>query len=129
MESTSGEVTASSVQPDPKQAVIGMAVESWRFARLFSRLLQKIDITEQQRYANQFNFFLKSMEENVERAGMRLINLVGQPYDPGMAASAINLVDFAPDDALVVEQMIEPIIMNKDGVVKQGTIVVGKVSR
>jgi hypothetical protein len=106
-----------------------MAVESWRFARLFSRLLQKIDIAEQQRYANQFNFFLKSMEENVERAGMRLVNLVGQPYDPGMAASAINLVDFAPDDALVVEQMIEPIIMNKDGVVKQGTIVVGKVSR
>lgn len=36
---------------------------------------------------------------------MRLVNLEGQPYDPGMAASALNASDFGPEDHLLIEQM------------------------
>jgi hypothetical protein len=39
-----------------------------------------------------------------------------------MAATPLNIADFGPDDTLVVEQMMEPILMGPDGVVKSGTI-------
>jgi hypothetical protein len=33
------------------------------------------------------------------------------------------LDDFAPDDTLVIEQMIEPIIMGSEGLRRQGAVV------
>jgi hypothetical protein len=59
--------------------------------------------------------------------GFKLVNVEGQAYDPGMAASALNLGDFDPDDALLVDQMLEPIIMGPDGLRKQGTVMLRKV--
>jgi len=44
-----------------------------------------------------------------------------------MAASAINIGDFGPDDLLLVEQMVEPIIMGPDGLRRQGTVMLRKV--
>jgi len=39
-----------------------------------------------------------------------------------MAASALNIGDFGPDDLLLVDQMVEPIIMGPEGLRKQGTV-------
>ena len=44
-----------------------------------------------------------------------------------MAASAINIGDFSPDDVLLVDQMLEPIIMGPNGLRKQGTVMLRKV--
>ena len=93
------------------QALIEIAAESWRFAKLFGRLMSKLDAGESSRFANQFRYYLKRLEESLEAAGMRLVNVEGHPYDPGMAAMALNLGDFGPDDHLLVDQMVEPIIM------------------
>jgi hypothetical protein len=43
-----------------------------------------------------------------------------------MAASALNLGDFGPDDVLLVDQMLEPIIMGPNGLRKQGTVMLRK---
>jgi hypothetical protein len=45
-----------------------------------------------------------------------------------MAASALNIGDFGPHDTLQVEQMLEPIIMGPDGLKKQGTVMLRKVT-
>ena len=45
-----------------------------------------------------------------------------------MAASAINIGDFEPDDVLLVDQMVEPIIMGAEGLRKQGTVMLRKVA-
>ena len=37
----------------------------------------------------------------------------------------INLADFGPEDKLFVEQMIEPIVMGPDGLVRPGTVLLG----
>ena len=44
-------------------SILSIAVESWRFAKLFNRLLSKLDAGEQNRYTNQFRWFLKKVEE------------------------------------------------------------------
>ena len=110
-----------------RDAVISMAIESWRFARVFDRLLLKLDAGEQNRYKSQFRWFIKKDEEALEQADLKLVNVEGHPFDPGMAATPLNIEEFDANDALIVDQMIEPIIMGKEGLVKTGTVTLVKV--
>lgn len=110
-----------------EQSLIEVAVESWRFSRLFGKVVNKLDAGEAGRYLSQLRYFQKKVEDNLASSGLRLVNVEGHPYDPGMAASALNLGDFGPDDVLLVDQMVEPIIMGSDGLRKQGTVMLKKV--
>lgn len=109
-----------------EQSLIEMAVESWRFSRLFGKVVSKLDAGESGRYVNQLRYFQKKVEESLDSNGLKLVNVEGQPYDAGMAASALNLGDFGPDDVLLVDQMVEPIIMGPKGLRKQGTVMLRK---
>ncbi len=109
------------------KSLIDISVESWRFSRLFARLISKLDAGEGARYTSQYRYYLKRLEESLEGAGLTLVNVEGQPYDPGVAATALNIGDFGPDDDLAVEQMIEPIIMGSEGLVRRGTVMLRKV--
>ncbi len=110
-----------------KEAVINMAVESWRFGRIFDRLLTKLDAGEQNRYRSQFRWFLKKVEEALEQADMRIVNIEGHPFDPGMAATPLNIEEFGTEDTLMVDQVLEPIIMGKEGLIRTGTVILRKV--
>ena len=108
-------------------AVISVAVEYWRFRQVFDRLLRKLDAGEQNRYESQFRWFTKKVEEALEQADLRIVNVEGHPFDPGMAATPLNIEEFDAKDALVVEQMLEPVIMGKEGIIKIGTVILRKV--
>ena len=110
-----------------EQSLIDIAVESWRFSRLFARVVNKLDAGEAGRYVNQLRYFQKKVEESLDSSGLKLVNVEGQAFDPGMAASALNIGDFEADDVLLVDQMLEPIIMGTDGLKKQGTVMLRKV--
>ena len=110
-----------------EQSLIDIAVESWRFSRLFRNVINKLDAGDSGRYVNQLRYFQKKVEESLNSSGLKLVNIEGQPYDVGMAASALNLGDFGPHDVLIVEQMVEPIIMGQNGLLKQGTVMLKKV--
>ncbi len=105
-----------------RQPFIDLVIESWRFSKLFSRVLGKLENTEAARYANQLRYFQKKLDDSLEAAHLRLVNLEGQAFNPGMAATPLNIGDFGPEDNLFVEQMMEPILMGPDGIVKPGTI-------
>jgi hypothetical protein len=110
-----------------EQSLIEIAVESWRFSRLFGKVVGKLDAGESNRYLNQLRYFQKKVEESLDSNGLKLVNVEGQPYDAGTAASALNLGDFGPDDVLLVDQMVEPIIMGPTGLRRQGTVMLRKV--
>jgi len=112
---------------DLTKSLLDISVESWRFGRLFDRLLTKLDAGEQGRYRGQFRWFQRKLEESLNVAGMRVVNLEGHPFDPGMAATPLNIDEFDSQDALVVDQMLEPIIMGPEGLVRTGTVTLRKV--
>lgn len=116
----------SSAADNLEQALIDMSVESWRFSRVFARAVSRLDAGEANRYANQLRYFQKRLEESLQAAGLRLVNVEGQAFDPGMAASALNIGDFAAEDLLLIDQMVEPIIMGLDGIKRQGTVMLRK---
>lgn len=107
-------------------ALVALTIDSWRFAKSFARLVSKVEVAESVRYENQYRYYMKRLTESLSAAGLRVVNVEGHPYDPGSAVTPLNLSDFAEDDLLVVEQMIEPIIMGPDALVRQGTVMLRK---
>lgn len=110
-----------------RESVVSIAVESWRFGQVFNRLLTKLDTKEQNRYKNQFRWFIKKVEEALEQAELRIVNVEGHQFDPGMAATPLNIEEFHAQETLMVDQMLEPIIMGKEGLIKTGTVTLRKV--
>lgn len=108
-------------------ALVDLAVDSWKFAKLFARVISKLDAGEQARYANQMRFFQKRVDSAIDAAGARIVSIEGHPFEPGMAASPLNLDDFEDSDTLVVDQMLEPIVMGRDGVLRTGTMMLRKI--
>jgi hypothetical protein len=111
------------------KALIDVSIEGWRFVRVFNRLAERLELNEVTRYANQARYFLKKVDDGLKPFGLRIVSVEGQIYDPGMAISALNLADFDTEDTLVVEQMLEPIIMGPDGLVRGGTVMLMKAEQ
>ena len=112
---------------DHKEAIINLATESWRFAKVFERGITQLNAARAKRHTSQLQLFLKKTEESLEDVGLRIVNVEGQPYDPGMAATPLNIEDFEPDDHLVVNQMLEPIIMDGGSLAQTGTVTLRRV--
>jgi len=112
-----------------RKSIIDMAVESWRFRRIFEKAMTKLDAGDSSRYVNHFSWFTKKVDAVLENAGLRIVNVEGQFFDIGMAVTPLNLDDFDVHDRLIVEQMVEPIIMEAGSVIKTGTVTLGRVDR
>ncbi len=111
-----------------ENTLASLAIESWRLSKSFERLLIKSDPMEQRKYKSKLSWFNKKLKETLEEANLKFINLENQKYDTGAAVTAINLDDFQPDDDLEIDQMIEPIVMSNEGVLRAGTVVLRKRS-
>lgn len=118
----------TSGESSERKTLIDVSIEGWRFARIFVRLISKLDAGEAPRYANQARYFLKKIDDGLDEFGLRIVSLEGQPYDTGMAVSALNIADFGPEDVLFVEQMIEPVVMGPEGLIRGGTAMLAKVT-
>ena len=110
-----------------KNSVIEIAVEHYRFKNTFMKAISKLDFEEQSKYMSQFAWFSKKVTKAVEEVGLRIVSLEGQAYDPGMAVTPLNIDDFEVEDELKIVQMIEPIIMQEDAVLKTGTVLLGRI--
>lgn len=103
-------------------SLIDLAVGSWRFSRLFLRVADKLDASEAKRYSSQLRYFIKSIEDSLAINGLKLVNVEGMPFDPGMPVTALNVGDFGAEEELVVDQMVEPIVMGVGGLKRTGTV-------
>lgn len=106
-----------------REAMINLATESWRFAKGFERGLTQLSPARARRRTSQLQWFLKKTEESLEDIGLRIVNIEGYPYDPDMSATPVNIEDFEPEEHLVVDQMLEPIIMDGTVLAKTGTVI------
>ena len=107
-------------------SLISLASELFRFQQVFSKAISKLELDEQSKYSSQFAWFSKKVLKAIDEANLRIVDVNGQLYDPGMAVTPLNIEDFETNDILYIKQMMEPIIMNGDTVVKTGTVILGR---
>ena len=110
-------------------SIISIASELFRFKQVFIKAISKLDLDEQNKYNSQFTWFSKKVLKALDEAGLRIVDIVGQPYDQGKPVTPLKIEDFETDDVLCVVQMMEPIIMDDDKVVKTGTVILGRIDK
>lgn len=106
-----------------RDSIADIAVEAWRFQNVFGRMLAKMDPSDARRYANQYQWFYQRVNAAVEKAGLNIVNVEGQPFDAGMAVTPLNIDDFDAKEEVRVAQMIEPVVMHDGRVIRTGTVI------
>lgn len=105
------------------------AVEIWRLPKMLRKLVAKLDLDEQQKYVSQFNWFNKKAIDFLQSEGISIAEFEGLPFDAGIPIKPINIGDFSPDDELVIEQILEPVIMQNGKIIKTGSAILKKVEK
>lgn len=111
------------------KSLISIASELYRFQRVFEKAISKLDMDERSKYMSQYAWFSKKVYKALDEANLKLLNLEGQLYDPGMAITPLNIEDFDANDRLFVQQMMEPIIMENESIIKTGTAILGRIEK
>jgi hypothetical protein len=111
---------------DSNALFVNLAVEAWRFARVFARAVSRLEVTDQSKYIGQQRYFLQRLEQALEAVELRLVGFDGSRFDPGLPITAVNLSDFGPDDELVIDQTLEPAVLGPNGVVRMGSAMLRK---
>lgn len=106
--------------------LVSIASETYRFETVFEKAISKLDYDERTKYISQYAWFSKKVNSALAGSGLRIVELRGQLYDPGMAVTPLNLEEFDPDEKLYIYQMVEPLIMKDDTVMKLGTVILGR---
>ena len=109
------------------QSLIDIAIEAWRFQRVFERVMSKLEPADSARYVSQYSWFSRRVKIALEASHLRLVSIEGQHYDVGMAVTPLNIDDFEEIDQLYIEQMVEPIIMDAETVIKPGVVILGRI--
>ncbi len=115
--------------PDKDAALAEFAIEIWRLPKLLDKLISRLDYDEQNKYHSQFAWFNKKAIEYLYSTGMTIASLDKMPFDVGMPVTPINIGDFDKDDELVIDQVLEPVIMQNGKIIKTGSVLLKKADK
>ena len=112
---------------DKKRETANFIAESWRFCNFVETLVFKQSGDEQKRYAAKIEWHRRQLANFVAACGYKIPDFTTADYSPGAAFTPLNADDFAPDDKLTVDYMIEPTILDEGGnIIKFGTAMLRK---
>ena len=61
---------------------INTLIESWRFAKTYAKILEKLDLRERNKYAGRLTWYMKKLSENAAKAGIKIKEYeAGEPFD------------------------------------------------
>jgi hypothetical protein len=88
-------------------------------------ILSKLNPVETPRFENRYRYFCKEVEKALSNSGFRILdtdNFIGKPFDTGMAVKPLNIKSFDSSDELIIQQVIEPVIMEGENVARIGVV-------
>ena len=110
-----------------RMSIAQIAAESWRYEQALSKVLRRMDPMDAERFSHQYGYFARRVEQAIAAAGLRVVDYAGQAYDVGLPVQAMNLDDFDEDEALIITQTVEPVIMSEGRVIKTGMVMLDRV--
>lgn len=108
-----------------------LTVHLWSLMRAYEKAVWRLPDQLQEKEADvAYSFFLETFRILVNNSsGMKIVSLEGRRYDGNYPVETINSEKLTEEiEELVVSEMLEPIIMNKDGKpIRFGKILVSHV--
>lgn len=106
--------------------LIALANQAWRLSKLSKRVAEKLSHEDGHRAVSQIRYIEREIEDELQKVGLRVVDLAGQRFDSGMPVGALNAEDFQLSDELWISQTIEPVIMGPSGLLKYGVVMLSK---
>jgi len=105
----------------PLSSLIGIAIECWRLEHWLAGS-QRGGSNAMGRHVARRLAELLTMQE------ITIIDMTGQPYEPGFAVEVVDTVTdkAAPEGVTVIDETIAPIVMWRGAVVRHGMVVTRK---
>lgn len=114
---------------DNKKQIIDFIVEEYRFLKSYVSLLNKVLSDDRQKYKSAYDFHVQKIADIMTECNLKIVELEGKKYDDGLSVIPLNIEDFERNDALIVKQVIEPLIIStKNGsIIRSGTVMLEKI--
>ncbi len=109
-------------------AVVDLLSESWRLNQFAKKLSHYADEKLKKKILNQVSRFDKHFQTATAEFGLEVLDFTGAEFEDGLPITPINLADFAANENLFVEAMLEPTIKiaGSAEIVKRGSAVLGR---
>jgi hypothetical protein len=108
-----------------QQSLMDIAVEEYRIREVITNFLGKLNPIDAPRFETRYRYFINEVDRALTRAGFRIVDagsFIGKQFDIGMAVKPLNINDFDANDELVIQQVIEPVIMEGENVARAGVV-------
>lgn len=101
-----------------------LAIEYWRVVRSYERNLPSMpnSTSAAGTIRNSEKKFFSVLADN----GLRVSNFEGQEYSPNLPLTVVNADEFEGNEGLIISQMIEPTIVDDEGVINMGKAILAK---
>ena len=103
-----------------------LSVEYWRLLRMYERAVKEQAPEKQFKASAQLRYSIKKLHKIMEKNGMRLITYEEKKYTPNLPVTVLNGDDFDDNEKLIIDQTLEPTIIESDQVLMFGKVVVRK---
>ena len=105
----------------PLSSLIDLGIEAWRL----NRWLQG---SESDRTRSAARLVARRLDAFLGQHGIAVQDVTGRPYDPGLALEIEETISdpYAPEGSLVIEQVVTPIVLWRDAVVRHARVVIRK---
>ena len=105
-------------------------LELYRFLKLVTKMQDRLanySPEDAKKYSSQISWFIKKSDQFLSNNNIVLSSPnPGDPYDVGLPVTPVNLSDFGADEELVIDQVVEPTILQNSKVVQKGTVLLKK---
>jgi len=108
------------------KGLANLSVEYWRLLRMYDRAVKEQAPEKQLKASAQFRYSSKKLHKIMEESGLRLIAYEGQKYTANLPVTVLNGDDFDDNEELIIDQTLEPTIIEGDRVLMFGKVVVRK---
>lgn len=111
---------------DNDAIIADLLVEEYRFMRSYLSMIDRLFDDEKTRYKSTYEFHKKKLTEITKTLNLNIVTFDGKEYDVGLPVTPLNADEFEQSDKLIIEQSIEPTIVNNAGsVIRIGTVILG----
>ena len=105
-------------------------LELYGFLKVVAKMQERISHLSPEdgkKYSSQISWFLKKADSFFADNSIVFSSAnAGDTYDVGLPVTPVNLSDFGTDDELVIDQVVEPTILQNGKVLQKGTVLLKK---
>jgi hypothetical protein len=112
----------------PETLITSLVVENWRLIRVLERIAGDLPVVDQPRVTAQARYSSRKLSDLLSDADMSIATFDGRPFEASLPVSAINLADFEKAEGLIVQETVEPAVLQGGRVAVLGKVIVSESS-